>query len=384
MISGAAAIAGIGATEFSKDSGRSELRLAVEAVRAALDDAGLHPSDVDGLVTFTMDDNAETAVAREIGAGELTFLSRIGYGGGAAARSCSRRCSPSRPAWPGRWSATARSTNGPAAGSDRSHGGGGAPRVDAGWHYPMGLATPAAMVAMVARRYLHDYGATTDDFGRVAVAARRHAATNPARVVLRAADHPGRAPGVALDRRAAAAARLLPGERRRGRAGGDLGVPGPGPAPAAGRDPRRGAGERARPVHDDQLLPRRHGGAAGDGRGRAAAVGASPGLRPGDMRTAVLYDHFTPYVLMQLEELGFCGRGEARPLIADPGAVADQPERRAAGGGLHPRHERHRRGRPADPWHRRQPDRRRRPGPGHGRHRRPDQRPDGRPAPVMP
>ena len=84
MIGGAAAIAGIGATEFSKDSGRSELRLAVEAVRAALDDAGLQPSDVDGLVTFTMDDNAEIAVAREIGAGELTFLSRISYGGGAA------------------------------------------------------------------------------------------------------------------------------------------------------------------------------------------------------------------------------------------------------------------------------------------------------------
>ncbi len=44
----------------------------------------------------------------------------------------------------------------------------------------MGLATPAATVAMVARRYMHDYGATSEDFGRVAVAARRHAATNPA------------------------------------------------------------------------------------------------------------------------------------------------------------------------------------------------------------
>ncbi|MGH3449659.1 MAG: lipid-transfer protein, partial [Haloechinothrix sp.] len=40
-LSGRAAIVGIGATEFSKDSGRSELRLAAESVRAALDDAGL-------------------------------------------------------------------------------------------------------------------------------------------------------------------------------------------------------------------------------------------------------------------------------------------------------------------------------------------------------
>src|ERR1017187_8607699 len=80
----AVAIAGIGATEFSKDSGRSELRLAAEAVRPALDDAGLRPADVNGLVTFTMDSNAEVAVARELGIGELTFFSQIGYGGRAA------------------------------------------------------------------------------------------------------------------------------------------------------------------------------------------------------------------------------------------------------------------------------------------------------------
>ena len=40
------------------------------------------------------------------------------------------------------------------------------------------------------------------------------------------------------------------------------------------------------------------------------------GLRPSDMQTAIFYDHFTPYVLMQLEELGFCGRGEAKDFIA--------------------------------------------------------------------
>ena len=53
------AIAGIGATEFSKDSGRSELRLAVEAITSALADAGLTAADVDGLVTFTMNGIAE-------------------------------------------------------------------------------------------------------------------------------------------------------------------------------------------------------------------------------------------------------------------------------------------------------------------------------------
>ena len=84
MISGTAAIAGIGATEFSKDSGRSELKLAVEAAEAALADAGLRPADVDGLVTFSMDNTAEIALARELGLAELRFFSHIGYGGGAA------------------------------------------------------------------------------------------------------------------------------------------------------------------------------------------------------------------------------------------------------------------------------------------------------------
>ena len=56
-LGGKAAIAGIGQTEFSKDSGRSELRLAVEAIRAALDDAGLTPADVDGYANFTIDNN---------------------------------------------------------------------------------------------------------------------------------------------------------------------------------------------------------------------------------------------------------------------------------------------------------------------------------------
>ncbi|MEN3309798.1 MAG: 17-hydroxy-3-oxo-4-pregnene-20-carboxyl-CoA lyase, partial [Micromonosporaceae bacterium] len=83
-MSGSAAVAGIGATAFAKDSGRSELRLAVEAVRDALADAGLAPSDVDGIVTFTMDATAQIAVARELGIRELRFFSQIGYGGGAA------------------------------------------------------------------------------------------------------------------------------------------------------------------------------------------------------------------------------------------------------------------------------------------------------------
>ena len=79
-----AAIAGIGQTEFSKESGRSELQLACEAIKAALDDAGLAPREVDGLATFTMDSSEEAEVGRNLGIERLSMFSRVPYGGGAA------------------------------------------------------------------------------------------------------------------------------------------------------------------------------------------------------------------------------------------------------------------------------------------------------------
>jgi acetyl-CoA acetyltransferase len=69
-----AAIAGIGQTEFSKASGRSELQLACESVKAALDDAGLQPAAVNGLVTFTMDSSEEAEGARNLGIPPLTMF----------------------------------------------------------------------------------------------------------------------------------------------------------------------------------------------------------------------------------------------------------------------------------------------------------------------
>ena len=70
--SGGAAIAGIGATEFSKNSGRSEWQLACEAVLAALEDAQVGVEEVDGFALFTMETNPEIAVARALGIPELT------------------------------------------------------------------------------------------------------------------------------------------------------------------------------------------------------------------------------------------------------------------------------------------------------------------------
>ncbi|MPZ80706.1 MAG: lipid-transfer protein [Actinophytocola sp.] len=319
-LSGAAAIAGIGATEFSKDSGRSELQLAAEASRDALTDAGLAPSDVDGMVTFSMDANAEIAVARELGVPSLSFFSRVPHGGGAACAIvqqaamavatgvasvvlCYRAFNERSGSRFGRVQAAA-------AGQPTSAG------IDNSWHYPMGLGTPAATVAMFARRYMHEYGATSEDFGRVAVADRRAAATNPRAWFhgrpITLADHqasrwivePLRLLDCCQESDGGVAVVVTTVDRAR-----DLGHP-----PAVITAAAQGSGP-------DQFSMNSYYRPDLTGLPEMGLVArqlwTQAGIGPSDVSVAVLYDHFTPFVLVQLEELGFCGRGEARHLIAD-------------------------------------------------------------------
>jgi acetyl-CoA acetyltransferase len=320
MLSRTTAIAGIGATEFSKDSGRSELQLAAEAVRDAIADAGLTPSDVDGLVTFTMDANSEIAVARELGIPSLSFFSRISYGGGAACATvqqaamavatgvaevvvCYRAFNERSGSRFGRVQAAA-------AAQPTSAG------VDNGWHYPMGIATPAATVAMFARRYMHEFGATSEDFGRVTVADRAHAATNPKAWFhgrpITLADHQASRwiaePLRLLDccQESDGGVALVVTSTSRAR---DLRH-----APAVVAAAAQGSGAdqfSMNSYYRDDIAGLPEMGLV------AHQLWRQSGLAPADMSAAVLYDHFTPFVLVQLEELGFCGRGEAKDFIAD-------------------------------------------------------------------
>ncbi|MGW0179928.1 lipid-transfer protein [Nocardia sp. NPDC003345] len=322
-LSGRAAIAGIGATDFSKESGRSELRLAAEAVTAALTDAGLTPADVDGLTTFTMDTNLQVAVARAVGIPQLKFFSHIGYGGGAACATVQQAAMAvatgvadvvvAYRAFNERSVSRFGQFSSSLAAAPTSSG------IDAGWSYPHGLGTPAAQVAMVARRYMHVYGATSADFGRVAVADRKHAAANPNAFFynkpITLDDHqasrwiaePLHLLDCCQESDGGVAIVVTSVERAR-----DL----PNPA-AVITAAAQGSGADQYVMtsyYRDGLTGLPEMGLVGD------QLWAQSGLRPEDMQTAVLYDHFTPFVLMQLEELGFCGRGEAKDFIAD-GAI---------------------------------------------------------------
>ena len=78
-----AAIVGIGETDFSFDSGRSELQLASEAIKAACDDAGISPHQIDGLIRYEMDTNQETMLIQSLGIENLRHWESVSYGGGA-------------------------------------------------------------------------------------------------------------------------------------------------------------------------------------------------------------------------------------------------------------------------------------------------------------
>ena len=317
---GKTAIAGVGQTEFSKNSGRSEMRLAVEAISAALADAGLRPSDVDGYCNFTMDNNPAIEINRYLGGGDLTFFSRIHYGGGAACATVLQ--------------AALAVTSGLAdtlvcyrAMNERSMQRFGAGVQDRppiptaenahfGWHSPYGLLTPASWVAMSARRYMHEYGASSEDFGRVSVADRKHAATNPAAWFygkpITLADHqrsrfivePLRLLDCCQESDGAVAVVVTSLERARDLRQKPAVIE--AAAQGASREQQMMTGYYAREIAG---LPE---------MGLVARqLWAQSGLSPADIQTAVIYDHFTPFVLVQLEEFGFCPRGEAKDFLRD-------------------------------------------------------------------
>ncbi|MEV7964956.1 lipid-transfer protein [Sphaerisporangium sp. NPDC088356] len=325
-LSGRTAVAGVGATEFSKESGRSELQLAAEAVFAALDDAGLSPSDVDGLVTYTQDSNQEISVAREVGIGDLSFFSRVHYGGGAA---CGTVLHAAMAVATGAASTVVcyrafNERSGRRFGQPDARLGGepSSQGMEMSWHVPYGLMTPAAWVAMFAQRYMHTYGATSEDFGRVAVAMRRHAAANPAAwfyerpITLEQHQQskwivePLHLLDCCQESDGAVALVVTSAERAR-----DLRR---SPAIVTAAAQGSGAGQMMMTsFYRDDMSGLPEMGVVGRG------LWEMSGMSPEDIQTAILYDHFTPFVLSQLEELGFCGRGEAKDFIAGGGIEID-------------------------------------------------------------
>jgi len=315
-----AAIAGIGATEFSKDSGRTEMQLALEAVKAALDDAGLHGADIDGMASFSMDHNWENEILRQIGGKELKFFSRTEFGGGAA-------CGPFVHAAMAIASGLCKTVVIYRALNERSglrFGSGQLfnnnpldPNIINFSHYfPYGFMTPAAWIAFSARRYMHEFGASSEDFGRVAVAMRDFAATNPNAFFYQ---RPITLEEHQASRMIADPLRLLDCCQE-----SDGAVAFVVTSVEQARDlkhvPAVIAGARQSIVNTSRMMTPFYGECLSgipEFDACAEELYSMAEVTPGDIDMACLYDHFSPWVLPQLEAFGFCGRGEAKDFIRE-------------------------------------------------------------------
>ena len=328
-----AAIVGIAQTTFGKGLPDTELSLACQAISAALDDAGIAPAAVDGLAMFSMEDGREVDVARNVGLGDITYFTQVGYGGGAgcgavghaamavasgqcevavAWRARKRAAKTSRP-----WSQVGQRL----AGHQQ-------------WSRPWGVLRPVDEIAMLTRRYMHEFGATRDHLANVALAFRKHANRNPAATMYektltreqymeaRWISEPLCLFDNCLETDGALAVVITSAELAR-----DLQHPPVYVHSYAQSIPQQHQ-VMTNYFNDDPLL--------GPSYACARKLWAGSEFTPADVPVAQIYDAFSPLIPLSLEGYGFCGRGEGADFTND-GAL-EWPDGRlptnTAGGGM--------------------------------------------------
>lgn len=307
-----AAITGVGFTAFSKDSGMSVAKLALTACRAAVADAGLTRDDVDGLVTFHDNDSSPVRdVATALGLPALRWWSDTLCGGNWACAAVAQAAMAVATGMANHV-LVYRAMNGR---SGHRLGRFGGARTDGAYQFlaPYGFGTPAQIFGMFARRHMHEFGTTKEDLGHVAVTLRSHAALNSRAV--------RREPLTMIEY---LGARVIadPFSLYDCCQETDGAVALVVSASSDARDLRHPPVYVHAAVHGAAHAPRLPFdrwsdfsvgcfGRLGDELFAKAAVSRA------DVDVALLYDAFTFEVLHQLEELGFCGRGEGGPFIRD-------------------------------------------------------------------
>ena len=335
-------IVGVGESAYArwgKIGDVTEHALALQAIIRAVADAGLTIDDVDGLASFAEDRNEAIYLAAELGLPALRFANMVwmpGGGGGCAAignaamavetgqaevvvvyRSLCQgqffrfgtggvdASAPANPAPP-----TVQQANSMLMAS-------------MGFAMPYGLLMAAAAYALPTRRHMHLYGTTSEQLGMLAVTFREHASRNP-RAVMRGkpmtlADHqaspmiadPHRLFDCCLESDGACAVVITTEERAR-----DLSKR---PIEIVASEQGAPKGYAFGPFTNANVADDLY--ATGGTEEMAKRLYAKAGLGPADVDVAQIYDHFTGCVLMQLEDFGFCARGEGGPFI-ESGALS--------------------------------------------------------------
>jgi acetyl-CoA acetyltransferase len=321
-------ISGVGQSAIGRQVDGSGFQLTIDAILAAVEDAGLSVDDIDGLAMFpgggvanlpgyangnlyeVQDALGITTTWRQ---GIVEGMSLPFYGPAqAVATGQARHAVIWRTVKEG--SASRHAGGRPAYGSTKS-----AAEGPLAWLIPVGMLSPVCQVAPYAARYMHEYGVTREQLAWIPVTQRAHAALNPDAVYtspLTVGDY--------------LAARMISSPICLY----DCDVPADG-ATAIVVSAVETAPDLRAPVRIEAMAGVVEGRPSWEqwedmgrvGYGAAAAMWARTDLRAGDVDVAELYDGFTIEAVWWLEAMGFCGTGEA-------GAFVDGGTRIALGGEL--------------------------------------------------
>ncbi|THV14769.1 lipid-transfer protein [Nocardioides caeni] len=318
---GATSIVGVGATDFSRSSGRSPLTLAVQATRAALADAGVDPRDVDGIVRCDMDLVSGPALADSLGARDLTYWGEAGPGGSGPAAMVAQAAAAVS-AGLASTVVVFRALNGRSGNRYGLVGERGAVGGDGSYDeffLPFGMQTAGQFFAVVARRYAHEHGMSVDKLSEglasIALAGRAHANNNPAAqfhdrtmtredyFASRMLSDPLRLFDYCLETDGACAVVVTSTERARDLAGGAV----PIVSAAQGTGPG---------VQPGLMFPAllRPSTPSWPSAATAPTLFGRAGVSAADIDVAQVYDCFTITTLIQLEDYGFVPRGQAAHL----------------------------------------------------------------------
>jgi len=304
-------VSGVGQTDYTRNSGRTEARLAFEAILDAIRDAAMDVDDVDGIITHPFSISPEEIVSG-LRLPRLNFNCAVHMGGAGAVASLQHAVQAIESGVASNV-LIVRARNGASGGRINER-----PSQQPAQHFrdqlerPYGWNTPAQRYSMICRRYQHTFGLTREQLGAVAVSASRHAQLNPAAQNLghpltmetylsgRTIADPYTRFDCCLETDGACAIVVTGADRHRSR-------------PVGVRI--RAVGE-GRPESPDDLTNRPD--LLKIGLAPAAALAwERAGLGPGDMNAVMVYDCFTFEVIHQLEAAGFVAEGKGGPFCAE-------------------------------------------------------------------
>jgi acetyl-CoA acetyltransferase len=306
------AICGVGETDWSKDSQRTTVTLATQAIQAALKDAGMAPHDVDGMLCYGETDSTDPCdVASALGI-RLNYQGCF-FGGGSSAELLVSTAAAAITAGLAETIVCYRSMNGRSGVRMGAHLDQIAiPHME--FMLPYGFMSAAQMFAFMARRHMYEFGTTKEQLGHVALAFREHANRNPKAMMFdrtldmesyltaRPVSDPFGLFDCCLETDGACCLIVTTAER----------------AQDCRNVPVLVAGAAARVTKENPgnfLVAEDFTEAAG--KHVAPRIFAMAGLNPADVDVASLYDCFTFTVITQLEAYGFVKRGEGGPFVEE-------------------------------------------------------------------